>query len=159
MDYRLLTSPQQIVVVLAEGPLVGGVQTAAKGSRGRCTWRMPSLDLLRTSAFKVRYPSALLPLPAFRPILLHLEAGSEPYPRDVDESVTPVEGSRLGNTTPPGTQPLTFALFKIYLGSCYLFIPCDHLFHCLYVQMARERPCLELSFFFSTPLSTSVLCC
>ena len=74
-----------------------------------------------------------------QPISLKLEAGPEPLPEYVDGSVSPAEGFWQGNATLPGTQPQTFALIKIDLGTCYFFVPLNHLLHCLYVRSAGHK--------------------
>ena len=60
-------------------------------------------------------------------------SGPDPHHEDADGSVTPAERSWQGNATPPGTQPQTFTLIKVDLGSCYLFLPNNRLLHSLYV--------------------------
>ena len=54
-----------------------------------------------------------------RPISLQLEVGPEPHSKDVNGSVTLVEGLWQGIITLPGTDLQTFAFVKIDFGSCY----------------------------------------
>ena len=75
--------------------------------------------------------------PYFRPI--SLEAGPEIHPEDADGTVTPVEGHWQGDAPPLDTQPQAFALVKVDLGTCYLFVSLDRLLHCHYVQMGEHE--------------------
>ena len=67
--------------------------------------------------------------------------GPEPHPEDADESVTPAEGPWKGITTPPSTEPQTFAFVKIDLGSCYPLVLANRLLHSLYIQAAEYKDC------------------
>ena len=77
--------------------------------------------------------------PYLQPISLQFKAGPEPHPKDADGSVTPAEGSWQRNATPPGTQLQTFALIKIYFGTCYFFVPLNRLLHRLFIRSARHK--------------------
>ena len=79
--------------------------------------RMPLLCPLRTTSLKAHLSIHLSLF--FRPISLKLVVGPEPHPENADGSVTPMEGSWRGITTPPSTEPQTFAFVKIDLGSYY----------------------------------------
>ena len=48
-------------------------------------------------------------------------------------------GPGRGDAISPGTQPQTFALVKVDLGTCHLLVPLDHHLHCYYVQSARHE--------------------
>ena len=54
-------------------------------------------------------------------------------------SVAPAEWYKQENATPPGIQPQTFAIIKVDLGSCYLFVPPDRLLHSFYVKTAGHK--------------------
>ena len=84
----------------------------------------------RSNAFEARYPYHN---PYLQPISLQLEPGPEQHPKDAGWSITPAEAAWQRNTTSPSTQPQTFALIKIDLGTCYFFIPLNRLLHSLYI--------------------------
>ena len=77
----------------------------------------------------------------FRPISLQLEVGPKPHPKDADGCVTPAEGPWKSIATPPSTEPQTFALVKIDLGSCNPLVLDNCLFHSLYIQPAGFKDC------------------
>ena len=49
------------------------------------------------------------------------------------------KGHGRGNASPPGTQPQTFALVKVDLGTCYLFVTRDRLLHRQYVPTPGHK--------------------
>ena len=67
-----------------------------------------------------------------------MEVRPEPHPKDADGSVNTAEG-RI--TTPPSTEPQTFAFVKIDLGSCYPLVFANRLLHSLYIQATGYKDC------------------
>ena len=49
------------------------------------------------------------------------------------------KGPGRGTLSPPDVHPQTFALIKADIDSCCLFVPCNRLFHNLYVQTAGQN--------------------
>ena len=87
----------------------------------------------------MRYPWVHLPRPVPSTNLVQLEAGPESQSADVDRFIILAEESWLESTTTPGTQPQTFALIKIDLGTCYFFIPLNRILHSLYVHSVGHK--------------------
>ena len=90
-------------------------------------------------AFEARYPPTLLPLPVPTTNFAPVGGRARTTPKDADESVTPAEGPKQRNATPPCIQSQTFALIKIDLGTCYFFVSQNRLLHRQYVQSARNK--------------------
>ena len=138
-DHQALTSPEQFGDRLFQCPLRAFRQGEYKLLVKDHTQRMPQPCPLRTSAFKARYPPALLPLS----VLL--------------TNFAPAGG--LVQTTPRGCGQDCHSSGRVWVGerhsskhlaadfcSCQswpwlLLVPCNCLLHSLYVQTVGHKNC------------------